>query len=116
MTKQNYEAIADMIRHILGGSPYFHSFVDTMTSYLKDENPLFKENTFREACRSNPDCDGENTPRVKKLEEEANITIEKKLRKYQNDTYGAEAGMDRMNEMFRKQNEEIQKEKKENNL
>ena len=114
MTKTHYEAIANMIRHILGGTPYFHAMVDTMVSYFKDDNKLFNESTFREACRTNPDCDGENRPEIKIKENTATKEIEERIRKYQKDTYGAEAATKRMNKYFEKLNEKIQEEKKSN--
>ena len=52
MTKSNYQAIAKIIRHVLGNSTYFHPFVDTIVSYMKDENKLFNETKFRQACRN----------------------------------------------------------------
>ena len=41
MNKSDYEAIAEIIRHILGGSNVYHAFVDTMVNYKILENTLF---------------------------------------------------------------------------
>mgnify|MGYP003138260915 CR=1 FL=1 len=110
MTKSDYEAIAEIIRHILGGSNVYHAFVDTIVNYMKAENPLFNENKFREACRENPDKDGE--ARIKTIENKADTKdVEARLRKYQNDKSGMRAAMDRMNEKFKKLNKEIREEK-----
>lgn len=109
MNKSDYEAIAEIIRHILGGSNVYHAFVDTMVNYMKIENPLFNESKFREACRENPDKDGE--AKQETIKPKINDDIETRLKKYQNDKSGMRAAMDRMNEKFKKHNEEIKKEK-----
>lgn len=107
MTKSNYQAIAKIIRHVLGNSTYFHPFVDTIVSYMKDENKLFNETKFRQACRN------EDGGELKDKDGEArkDLTIEQRIVKYQDDKYGVKEATIRMNEKNRKINEQIRKEK-----
>ena len=119
MQKQNYKVIADIVRRVLLNTPYFHQMVDLLCSYFGDDNPLFKENKFRKACRVGNDAplvDYTEKKAEKKIVEKGGepVDIVEKLKKYQDDVYGADAATDRMNEKFKKLNEKIRKEKEDN--
>ena len=109
MIKTNYQAIAKIIKHVLGNSIYFHPFVDTIVSYMKDENSAFNETKFREACRA----DLEDGKELKDKDGEArkDLTVEQRIVKYQDDKYGVEEATLRMNQRNKEISEQIRKEK-----
>ena len=103
MKEVHYKVIADIVRRVLQGTTYFHPMVDLLCSYFSDDNPVFDEHSFREACREKP-----KEIEVEVIEEKS---PEKKLQEYQNDTWGYKAAINRMNEKFEHLNEKIKKEK-----
>ena len=50
MTRKNYVAIAQIVKHIMGESHLTIPLVNTLSNYFKDENDKFSPYLFKTAC------------------------------------------------------------------